>query len=185
MPWIQVIEEADADEALQKAYQKVNGDRGKTANILKIHSLLPDTMTAHLDFYMKVMFADGSLSRKQRELIAIVVSAANNCPYCINHHAEALNAYIRDRDLVNQLVKDFTKVDLDPKERAMCNFAVKLTKTPNVMTEADTIALRQADIDDKDILHITLVIGYFNFVNRIALGLDVPFNEEEVKGYKF
>jgi len=185
MPWIQVIEEEHADESLKQAYAKVKGNRGKAANILKIHSLLPDTMTGHLDFYMNIMFADGTLSRKQRELIATVVSAANNCPYCINHHAEALHAYLRDRDLVNQIAEDFTKVDLNPKERAMCDYAVKLTKTPDHMTEADTEALREAGIDDKDILHITLVVGYFNFVNRIALGLGVPFSEEEIKGYKF
>lgn len=185
MPWIQVIEEADANEALQQAYAKVKGDRGKAANILKIHSLLPDTMTGHLDFYMKIMFADGSLSRKQRELIATVVSAANNCPYCINHHAEALNAYLRNRDLVNRIAEDFTKVDLDPKDRAMCDYAVKLTKTPDAMREADVETLRQAGLEDKDILHVTLVVGYFNFVNRVALGLGVPFSEEEVKGYQF
>lgn len=185
MPWIQVIEESDANEALQQAYAKVRGDRGKTANILKIHSLLPDTMTGHLDFYMKIMFADGSLSRQQRELIATVVSAANKCPYCINHHAEALNAYLKDRELVNQIAEDFTKVNLDPKDRAMCDYAVKLTKTPDEHNEADVEALRQVGIEDKDILHVTLVVGYFNFVNRVALGLGVPFNEEEVKGYKF
>ncbi len=185
MPWIQVIEEAQADEALQRAYGQIKGDRGKVANILKIHSLLPETMTGHLDFYMHVMFAKGALNRRQCELVATVVSAANRCDYCVNHHAEALNAYLKDRALVEQIASDYTQVALEPMERAMCDFAVKLTQTPDGMREQDVEILNQRGLDDQSILHLTLVVGYFNFVNRVALGLGVPFNETEIRGYKY
>jgi len=185
MPWIQVIEEAQADQALQQAYERIKGDRGKVANILKIHSLLPETMTGHLDFYMQVMFAKGALNRRQCELVATVVSAANRCDYCVNHHAEALNAYLKDRALVEQIASDHRQAALSPMERAMCDFAVKLTQTPNDMSEQDVKTLTQSGLDDPRILHLTLVVGYFNFVNRMALGLGVPFSEAEIKGYKY
>jgi uncharacterized peroxidase-related enzyme len=185
MPYIEVIEEHDADDALKQAYDKVAGDRGRAANILRIHSLLPETMTGHLDFYMKIMFAKGALNRQERELVATVVSAANDCEYCVNHHAEALFAYVKDRDIVNQIGKDYTQVELSEKERAMCDHAVKLTQYPDHVGESDVETLRQAGLSDKDVLHLTMVIGYFNFVNRMALGLGVPFSEEEIKGYKY
>ena len=93
MPYIKEIEEANADEELRRVYKKVKGDRGKLSNILKIHSLLPKTMVTHLDLYMSVMFDKSALKREDKELIATVVSSANNCDYCINHHAEARKHY--------------------------------------------------------------------------------------------
>ena len=68
-------------------------EKGKLSNILKIHSLLPKTMITHLDFYMSIMFDKEGIRRADAELIATVVSAANKCDYCVNHHAEALKFY--------------------------------------------------------------------------------------------
>jgi len=185
MPWIQVIEAEEANEALKQAYATVGGKRGKVANILKIHSLLPQTMTGHLDFYTQIMFAPDTLSRRQRELIATVVSAANRCDYCINHHAEALQTYAKDRAFVDQVVADYTQATLSAAERALCDYAVKLTRTPNDMEESDVETLRQAGWDERVILQLALVVGYFNFVNRLALGPGVSFSEEELQGYTY
>jgi len=183
MPWIHVIDEDEADETLKQAYAAAKGKRGKVANILKIHSLLPQTMEAHLDFYTQIMFAHGVLNRRQRELVATVVSAANRCDYCINHHAEALQAHVKDRAFVDQVVQDYTRATLSAAERAMCDYAVKLTLAPHEVDESDVEGLRQAGLDDRATLQLALVAGYFNFVNRVALGLGVSFDEDELQGY--
>lgn len=81
MSWIRMIEEAEADEDLKAAYEKVGRARGRVANILKIHSVQSRTMLAHLDLYRQIMFGRSELSRAEREMLAVVVSATNHCHY--------------------------------------------------------------------------------------------------------
>ncbi len=81
MAWIKVIEEPDADEALREAYREAARARGQVANILKVHSVHPEAMTAHLALYRELMFGRSELTRAERELIAVAVSAANRCHY--------------------------------------------------------------------------------------------------------
>ena len=185
MPYIKVIEEEDAGSELKKTYERVKGARGKLSNILKIQSLLPKTIETHLNLYMSIMFDQSGLKRADRELIAVVVSVANECEYCVNHHAEALLNYWKDENRDLQAGKDFRKLDLSKKQIAMLEFAEKLTKFPGNMDENDIEKLRNSGFNDEEILSISLVTNYFNFVNRNANALGVEFSEEEVKGYKY
>lgn len=81
MAWIRTIEEAEADGALKQIYDEQRRQAGAVANILKIHSLAPEVLNAHLATYHAAMHAPGELSRTQREMIAVAVSAANGCHY--------------------------------------------------------------------------------------------------------
>ena len=96
MSWIQEIEVNEADGALEEVYAELKKKRGKISNILKVHSLNPAALGNHLDLYMTLMFGKSGLSRMEREAIAVVVSATNECEYCVNHHAESLRHYIDD-----------------------------------------------------------------------------------------
>ena len=170
---------------MKEIYSRVKGERGKLSNILKIHSLLPKTIETHLNLYMSIMFDKSGIKRADRELIAVVVSAANDCEYCVNHHAEALTSYWKDESKVTQAGKDFRRLDLSTKQIAMLEFAEKLTKSVGDMDETDIEKLRSSGFNDEEILSISLVTNYFNFVNRNANALGVEFSEEEVKGYKY
>ena len=185
MAWIETIHEEDATGDLKEIYDDIAGKRGKVANIIRIHSLNPPTMKAHMDLYMKVVFGRSKLRRPDRELIATVVSAANGCPYCVHHHAEALTNYWKDRARIDRVVEDYRAVDFPPKTRAMLDYAVKVTTALPSVTEADVAALRDVGFSDRDILDINLIASYFNFVNRIASGLGVTFSPEEVQGYQY
>ena len=185
MPWIEVIDEEDADGKLRECYDKAMGKRGKLSNIMKIHSLLPETMTSHLDLYMKVMFNHSGLSRQEREMVAVVVSAANNCKYCTSHHTEALEFYWKDKTKVEQLGEDFRKMALEPRQQALVEYAHKLTLTPEQVSKGDVLILKEQGLSDEEVLNLALVVGYFNFVNRIILGLGVEFSAEEIEGYKY
>ena len=79
--WIKTIDESDAEDALKQVYAEQLRQAGAVANILKVHSLAPDVLAAHLDIYKAAMHAPGELSRVQREMIAVVVSVANGCHY--------------------------------------------------------------------------------------------------------
>ena len=87
MAWIRVVDETGASDELRKIYQQIRGSRGKISNILSVHSLHPSALQAHMDLYMAIMFGPSGLSREEREMIAVVVSSADQCPYCIQHHA--------------------------------------------------------------------------------------------------
>ncbi len=183
MSWIEQIEVGDADGKLQAMYAELIEKRGKVSNILKVHSLNPDTMSNHLDLYMTLMFGKSGLSRAEREAIGVVVSATNECAYCVNHHAEALRRYIKDDETLDLLTSADGLETLEPRLSNIVRYAEKLTSAPSAMTESDLGELRAVDLSDKDIHDLTLITAYFNFVNRIVLGLGVDFSAEEMSGY--
>ena len=184
MSWIDEIEVSDAEGKLADMYKDLVEQRGKVSNILKVHSLNPEAMGNHLDLYMTLMFGRSGLSRAEREAIAVVVSAENECEYCINHHVEALRRYIRDEEILNMLATADGLETLEPRLSNIVRHAEKLTSAPGAMTESDLGELRAVGLSDADILDISLITAYFNFVNRIALGLGVEYTEEELSGYR-
>ena len=105
MSWIEQVEVSEADGKLAEMYDALIEQRGKVSNILKVHSLNAEAMGNHLDLYMTLMFGKSGLSRLEREAIAVVVSANNDCAYCVNHHAEALRHYLKDEDTLNLLAR--------------------------------------------------------------------------------
>ena len=116
MSWIDIIEEDEASGELRKIYNDIIKKRGKLSNIMKVHSLNPNAMQKHMELYLSIMFYSSGLSREEHELIAVVVSSANHCDYCINHHTEALKHYMKDDKLLQNLIKDFRSVDLSEKK---------------------------------------------------------------------
>lgn len=184
MPYIKVIEHSDAEGELKVIYDELISKRGKLAEIHKIQSLNPESIVRHMDLYMTIMFGKSPLSRAQREMIAVVVSVANNCEYCQAHHSHVLNQYWKDDDKIKVLKSDFSKATLTNEELLFCELAWQLTRIPNISTEGIITKLKTFDIGDRVILDATLVIAYFNFVNRIVLGLGVHIEKDQGVGYK-
>jgi len=184
MSWIEEVEVSDADGKLAEMYAALIKQRGKVSNILKVHSLNPDAMGNHLDLYMTLMFGKSGLSRAEREAVAVVVSANNDCQYCVSHHAEALSRYIDDDETLAMLASADGLETLEPRLSNIVRHAEKLTTAPGAMTESDLGELRAEGLTDRDILDLTLIVSYFNFVNRIAVGLGVTFSAEELSGYR-
>ena len=185
MAWIEVVPEADATNELEGAYDFIRESRGKLSNIMRVHSLRPAAMRAHMALYLELMFSRSGLSRAERELLAVVVSAENRCEYCIRHHAEALNAYWKDAARVASVIADYRQVDLPERVVALLDYGVDLTRNPSVVSEADIQRLRAVGLSDRDILDVNLITSYFNFVNRIAEGLGVEVSDEEAAGFRY
>lgn len=183
MSWIDEVDAEDAEGKLAEIYADLVKKRGKVSNILKVHSLSPAAMGNHLELYMTLMFGKSGLSRAEREAVAVVVSASNDCSYCVNHHAEALRRYIGDDETLELLINADGLEALEPRLSNIVRHAEKLTSAPAAMTESDLDELRAVGLEDRDILDLTLVTAYFNFVNRIALGLGVEFSATEMTGY--
>ncbi len=184
MSWIREVDETTAVGEIADLYAELREKRGKVSNILKVHSLRPAALRHHLDLYMGIMFGPGGINRRQRELVAVAVSQANRCGYCVAHHAEALARYVRDEEQLATLRENALQPFLARTDRAMVEYAIKLTTTPHEVSESDISALREAGLADENILLVNLIVAYFNFVNRIALGLGVAYSDQEVEGYK-
>ncbi|MBL4705192.1 MAG: peroxidase-related enzyme [Flavobacteriales bacterium] len=185
MAYIDVIDYNESEGRLKEIYDDLIDKRGKLAAVHKIQSLNPETIVNHMDLYLTVMFGKSPLKRYQREMIAVVVSCANNCNYCQEHHAAAVLHYWKDKEMVTQLRKDYRELELAEVDRALCDFAWDMTKNPNDKKEFHSIRLKALGLEDRAILDGVLVISYFNFVNRMILGLGVHLETDGGEGYNY
>lgn len=184
MAWIRVVPPSEATGTLKEEYARAVNERGALANIHSVTSLHPGVLGAHLDLYEKVHFGDSPLSRRERELVATVVSRANECAYCVSHHADAFGRHAREPGLQALVATDHHLAKLTPRERALAHHAVKLTTDPGGVTREDVDELRKAGLDDRAILDLTLAVAYFNFANRLASGLGLTA-EDVGKEYRY
>lgn len=153
---------------------------GFVPNVLRAYAIRPRHLELWNAFYDELMRGESGLSKAQREMIAVVVSTANRCHYCIVSHSAALRKLTGDPLLVEQLQTNHAYAAVEPKERAMLDFAVKLTERSSTCTEADVEALREAGWTDGEIMDIAEVTAMFNFTNRLASGLGWRPNPEYV-----
>ncbi|MGQ0535644.1 MAG: peroxidase-related enzyme [Methanobacteriota archaeon] len=188
MAVIRVVGEDEASGRLKEIYDEIRRARGSVADAMKVHSLLPETMEAHMRLYLAVQFGpkgEGGLGRPEREMLAVVVSAANRCDYCVAHHSDALGKYWEDADRVAMLARDFQRAGLTPAEEALCRFADRLTRSAGSVHEGDVATLRTHGFADEAILQAILTVSYFNFVNRLALATGIDPAEDRAKAYKY
>jgi uncharacterized peroxidase-related enzyme len=129
-------------------------------------------------FYDELMRGESTLTKVQREMIAVVVSTVNSCHYCMVSHSAFLRKLTGDPLLVEQLRTNHAYADIESRERAMLDFAVKLTERSSACTEEDVQALREAGWSDEDVMDIAEVAAMFNFTNRLASGLGWVPNDE-------
>ncbi|MDX1478943.1 MAG: peroxidase-related enzyme [Saprospiraceae bacterium] len=184
--YIDVIDYDQSTGTLREIYDNLIASRGKLAHVHMIQSLNPESIVAHMDLYLKIMFGKSPLRRYQREMIGVVVSQTNDCAYCVRHHAEALNFFWKDADRTEALAQDFRSADLSATDLALCSYAESLTANPNAGDNASRIdALRDGGLSDRQILDASLVAAYFNFVNRLVLGLGVEVEVDGGGGYRY
>ncbi len=173
------------DPQLKGLFDEVRRSRGKVANIIAIQGGNPSALKGHLDLYLAIMFGRRGLSRFQRELIATFVSALNQCPYCVEHHKEALKAHCKEGEIVEAACQGKICPSLPPADQALLGYCRKVALMPHQITEEDIRELRRVGFSDDDILAANLITSYFAMVNRIALGLGVELEEEGGKGYRY
>jgi uncharacterized peroxidase-related enzyme len=186
MAHIKIIEHHEAEGELIEIYDHLVETRGKLAEVHKIQSLNPKSIVNHMDLYMTIMFGKSPLKRYQREMLGVVVSRANNCAYCQKHHLEALNFYWKDDEKAEKFRNNYQSVELNPTDSLLCDYAHHLTVNPTVDSKNKFIdPLKDFGLSDRAILDATLIISYFNFVNRMVLGLGVNLEQDGGSGYKY
>jgi uncharacterized peroxidase-related enzyme len=178
MAWIKTIEPQQAEGELAKLYQAIGSARGGIANVHQISSLNSRAVKAHLEIYKAIVFQRSTLSRIDRERIAVVVSHANDCSYCVAHHGSALRQLGDSEAVVAALSKGQSPDSLGAGERELLAWARRGALSPAECDEANVKALLAAGYDDRAVLDAALTVAYFSFVNRLVLLLGVAEEED-------
>lgn len=169
---------AGLDAGMQAYFGKCMEKLGFVPNVLEAYSFDLAKLKAFVAMADDLMLAPSGLSRLEREMIAVVVSCANFCHYCIVAHGAAVRKLSGDAKLGDILAANYRAADLDPRTRAMLDFVWKLTVEPWTVGEADRARLRKAGFKDRDIWDIAAVAGFFAMSNRIASATEMRPNDE-------
>ncbi len=151
---------------------------GLVPNVLRSYAFDIDKLNAFTGLYNDLMLAPSGLSKLEREMIAVVVSSENSCWYCQVAHGAAVRELSGDPALGEAMVMNYRVADLDPRQTAMLDFSIKLTKSSATIEEADRQALRDVGFSDRDIWDIASVAGFFNMSNRVASAVAMQPNVE-------
>jgi uncharacterized peroxidase-related enzyme len=163
---------------MQKYFAVCDEKLGYLPNVLAAYSFDPAKLRAFVNFYNDLMLADSELSKLEREMIAVVVSSANRCYYCLTAHGAAVRQMSGDPQLGEMLVMNWRVAKLPKRQRAMLEFAHKLTVTPAEVGDEDRDALRKAGLSERAIWDVAAVTGFFNYTNRMATATDMMPNPE-------
>lgn len=173
-----VPDAAELDEDLEAIWRKCVEKLGFVPNVYATYSLRPQRLRNFMAMYNEIMLSPSGLSKLEREMVAVVVSSANRCYYCLVAHGAAVRALSGDPQLGEMMALNYRVARLDTRQRAMLDYAWKLTTTPWLVDDADRDALRQAGLSDEDTFDLSETVAFFNLSNRMASGSDMMPNRE-------
>ncbi len=178
MSWIKTIDYSEADSALKRMYDRVKGPNNNVDNVLKIHSLRPHTLTGHMTLYKSVLHnSNNTLPKWYLEAIGVYVSYLNKCDYCLNHHFEGFSRLINDAEKAALFFDCVKRDDLEAFFDDHFIFGIlysrKLTLDHASIKKDDIDELIAEGFSEGEVLEINQVTSYFNYVNRMVVGLGV------------
>ena len=185
--WIEMIGDADADPDLREALDRARTPHGTVDNVMRVHSLRPNTMHGHVTLYRAALHDDtNTIPTWLQETVSSYVSVLNDCAYSYANHWKNAAHLIGDADRAGEIETALQsrkpEQAFEGAELALMRYAEKLTLSPGDMVEADVAALRDAGLDDGAILEANQIICYFNYVNRSINGLGVT-TAGDIVGY--
>ena len=185
---IKMIPDDQADPELLAVLKLARTPHGTVDNVMRVHSLRPNTMRGHVSLYRAALHDDANtLPQWLQETISSYVSILNDCPYSLANHWANARHLIDDEaraEMIEAALHNRTPEDaLDGAELALLRYSEKLTSSPGAMVESDIEALRAAGVDDRQILEANQIVGYFNYVNRCLNGLGVTTEGDGVGYY--
>ena len=162
--------------AMAGYFAKCQEKLGFVPNVLAAYAFDNAKLEAFVAMYNDLMLAPSGLSKLEREMIAVAVSSQNRCYYCLVAHGAAVRSLSGDPPLGELMVMNYRAARLNKRQRAMLDFAVKLTVEPWAVEESDREMLRRAGFTARDIWDIAAVAGFFNMSNRVASATDMRPN---------
>ncbi len=172
------LAEGELSPANRAYFDKCLEKLGFVPNVLVSYAHDDAKLSAFAGLYNDLMLAPSGLSKLEREMIAVAVSAVNRCYYCLTAHGAAVRQLSGDPVLGELMAMNYRAAELSTRHRAMLDFAVKLTETPHLIGETDREALRAAGLSERDIWDVGAVAAFFNMSNRMASAVDMRPNAE-------
>lgn len=162
-----------------RKYFKLCEDKlGLVPNVLKAYAFNETKLNAFTGMYNDLMLGESNITPLEREMIAVVVSSINRCYYCLVAHGNSVRKLSKNPELGEQMVINYRLADLKPNQRAMMDFAVKMTEKSYKIEENDRQTLRDNGYSDQDIWDIASIASFFNMSNRMASAIDMRPNVE-------
>ena len=166
------------DPEIAEYFRKCEEKLGFVPNVFRAYAFDNAKLKAFIMMADDLMMGDSGLSKTEREMIAVAVSAINHCHYCLTSHGAALRQRGKDAELGELIGQNYRAADLEPRQKAMLDFATKLTEAPDKIEEADREVLRRVGFSDRDIWDIAPVASFYNMSNRLASAADIRPNSE-------
>jgi uncharacterized peroxidase-related enzyme len=168
----------DLPEDLRDTILAIQERTGFVPNVFLALAHRPDEMRAFFAYHEALMEKEGGLSKADREMIVVATSAENNCQYCVVAHGAILRIRARNPLIADQVAINYRKADIDGRQRAILDFAVKMVHDSHAVNDADFEALRGHGLDDEDIWDIAAITAVFGLSNRMANFLSMRPNDE-------
>ena len=163
---------------LQERIDAVRAKTGFVPNVFRVLARRPDEFRAFFAYYDALMLREGGLSKAEKEMIVVVTSALNQCPYCVVAHGALVRLFSKKPLLGDQLAVNYRQAALGPRQRAMLDAALKLAEAPQTFGEDDVQALLAQGFAREDVWDIGAITALFALSNRMAHLADMRPNQE-------
>jgi uncharacterized peroxidase-related enzyme len=166
------------DPEIKDYFAKCEEKLGFVPNVFRAYAFDNAKLKAFMLMSDDLMLGESGLSKLEREMIAVAVSATNHCHYCLTSHGAAVRQRAGNPEMGELMAHNYRAADLPPRQKAMLDFSIKLTETPDRIEEADRAQLRKVGFSDRDIWDIAAVASFYNMSNRMAAATDMLPNSE-------
>src|SRR5262252_5176847 len=169
---------AELPEDVRARILEVQAKAGFVPNVFLVLAHRPDELRAFFAYHDALMLKEGNLSKAEREMIVVATSGANDCLYCVVAHGAILRVYEKKPLLADQVAVNHRKADITPRQKAMLDFARKVTRDSHAIGDTDFEVLRTHGFDDEDIWDIAGISAFFGLSNRMANVISLRPNDE-------
>ncbi len=159
---------ADLPEDIRETMLTVQEKAGFIPNVFVTLAHRPDEFRAFIAYHDALMLRESGLSKAEREMIVVATSGASRCSYCVIAHGAILRIYMKDPQIADQIAIHHGNADISERQKAMLDFTVKLSRTPEAISDNDHDELRSHGFDDEDIWDIGAITAFFALSNRMA-----------------
>jgi uncharacterized peroxidase-related enzyme len=151
---------------------------GFVPNVFLTLARRPDEFRAFFAYHDALMDKEGGLTKAEREMIVVATSAANQCQYCVIAHGAILRIRAKNPLIADQIAVNYRKADITPRQRAMLDFAMKVSRAAEEVSDADFAAVATHGFGDDDIWDIAAIAAFFALSNRLANASSMRPNDE-------
>jgi uncharacterized peroxidase-related enzyme len=176
--WFPVPTDDELPENLRKLFTKAREQLGFVPNVFRVWAYRPERVSAWFAHYRQLHEPTTHLDAADREMIAVVVSSANGCLYCLIAHGAALREALGDPILGERISYDWRRAGLDPRRHAICAYADKLTRRPREVTRDDLQTLLDAGLTLEEAWDVAEIASMYNLTNRMAMATNMLPNED-------